>query len=327
MKKARFISVLLLFVLVIAALSVPAMTSGQDGEQSTDNVTDNVTDNTTPAPELISEDIPEVEPISEEEEEPPVPDTITISTEFPAYEAVATGTFEYQVKLVYKGQTDRVFDLNTTIPAGWSSYITPQYESKRIPSIVIEASQYMGTTKNIKVAVTPPTWPLAEPGDYTITVEAISEDVVATFDLTAVITAKYVLSAIPVNEVYNTKAKSGKDNVYSLEVTNYGTDSMNDITFSSTKPTGWEITFKPDKIELLEIIEPTTVDVNIKPPPKTVAGDYMITLRVNGEQANADKISVRVTVETPTIWGWVGVAIIIIVIIGLIVIFMRLGRR
>ena len=323
MKKARYISVLLLLVLVITSLSLPAMTLGQDEEQSTDNVTDN----TTPAPVLISEDIPEVEPISEEEEEPPVPDSITLSTEFPAYEAVATGTFDYQVKLEYRGLADRVFDLNTTVPAGWSAYITPQYETKRIPSIAIEASQYIGTAKNIKVAVSPPTWPLAEPGDYTITLEVVSEEVVATFDLTAVITAKYVLSATPVNEVYNTKAKAGRDNIYSLQVTNFGTDSMNDISFSSEKPTGWEITFQPDKIDLLEIIEPTTVDVNIKPPPKTVAGDYMITLRVNGEQANADKISVRVTVETPTIWGWVGVAIIIIVIVGLIVIFMRLGRR
>jgi len=78
---------------------------------------------------------------------------------------------------------------------------------------------------------------------------------------------------------------------------------------------------------VMEAIDEQTVEVNIKPPPKTVAGDYMISLRASGKQIAAEKIDIRVTVETPTIWGWVGVAIILIVVIGLIVIFMRFSRR
>ncbi|MCK4862687.1 MAG: hypothetical protein KAS25_00255 [Dehalococcoidales bacterium] len=326
MKKARIISLLILLVMALTAFSLPAVTLAQDEEQSTtDNTTDNTTD-TTPIPEPISIDTPQAVPISEEEEEVPK-DSIALSTEFPELEDVATGSFQYNVKLEYRGQIERVFDLNTTVPAGWSAYINPQYDSIRIPSIAIDASPYVPVAKIVKVNVSPPTWPIAEPAEYTITLEAVSEDVISKIDLTAVITARYMLSAVPANEVYNTKAKAGRDNYFSLEVTNFGTDTMNNITFSSEKPSGWEITFQPDKIDLIEIFDPKTVDVNIKPPPKTVAGDYMITLRVSGEQATADKISVRVTVETPTIWGWVGVVIILIVIIGLIVIFMRLGRR
>lgn len=326
MKKTGLISLLIFLAMVLVSLSLPAAMLAQDEETTTtDNATDNVT--APPEPEPTPADIPEPVPISEVIEEEEKPATITMSTEFPKLEAVATGSFEYNVKLEYKGKTERTFDLNTTVPAGWDAYINPQYESKRIPSIVIPAAEYVANSKTIKLNVTPPTWPLAEPGDYIIKLEAVSEDVVGTFELTAIITAKYVLNAAPVNELYNTKAKAGRDNIYSLEVGNFGTDSMNNITFTSDKPSGWEITFEPEKIDVLEIFEPQTVDVNIKPPPKTVAGDYMITLRISGEQANADKISVRVTVETPTIWGWVGVAIIIIVIIGLAVIFMRLGRR
>ena len=323
MKKTGLISLLVLLVMVLTSLSLPVSALAQEEEpEATDNTT-----NGPPEPVLISEDIPEPEPISEEEEEEEKPATITLSTEFPKLEAVATGSFEFNVKLEYLGKGDRTFDLNTTVPSGWDAYINPQYESKRIPSIVIPAAEYVANSKTVKVNITPPTWPLAEPGDYIITLEAVSDEVVGTFDLTAIITAKYILSAVPANEVYNTKAKAGRDNIYSLEVANFGTDSMTNITFTSQKPSGWEITFEPEKLDVLEIFEPRTVDVNIKPPPKTVAGDYMITLRVSGEEANADKISVRVTVETPTIWGWVGVAIIIIVIVGLVVIFMRLGRR
>jgi len=326
MKNVRFISLLILLVMALTAFSLPAVTLAQDGEQpATDNATDNTTA-PTPIPELISDDTPQAEPISEEEEEVE-PDSISLSTEFPELEDIATGKFTYNVKLEYRGQIDRVFDLNTTVPSGWNAFINPQYDSIKIPSIAMDAAPYVPNSKTIKVNISPPTWPIAEPGEYTIKLEAVSEDVIGKIDLTAEITAKYVLSALPANEVYNTKTKAGRDNIFSLEVTNFGTDSINNITFSSEKPSGWEITFQPDKIDLLEMFDPKTIDVNIKPPPKTVAGDYMITLRVSGEQANADKISVRVTVETPTIWGWVGVAIIAIVIIGLVVIFMRLGRR
>ena len=70
-----------------------------------------------------------------------------------------------------------------------------------------------------------------------------------------------------------------------------------------------------------------TINVNIKPPTETVAGDYVISLRASGKQTSADEMNIRVTVETPTIWGWVGVVIILIVVIGLIVIFMPFSRR
>jgi len=314
MKVLKFFSLLVLLAM-LTTFSLTGIVLAQDGEEA-------ATDNTTPEVEPISEEPPEPEPIAAVEEE-----TISMSTEYPEIEAIATESFEYSVKLDYKGAEDRIFDLNTIVPAGWSAYITPQYESIRIPSIKIEGSEYAVSSKSVKVNVSPPTWPIAEPDEYIITLEATSDDVVGSIELTAKIAAKYVLEAKPTNELYNTRAKAGKDNIFTLDVTNYGTDSLNNITFSTNHPEGWEIMFTPEKIDVLEIITPKTVDVNIKPPPKTVAGDYMVTLRVNGKEASADKISVRVTVETPTIWGWVGVAIIAVVIIGLIVIFMRFGRR
>ena len=127
-------------------------------------------------------------------------------------------------------------------------------------------------------------------------------------------------------ERLNTTATAGKDNFFSIEVLNLGTDAIENINFSSTKPSGWTIEFSPDKIDSLSALKSQTVDVNIQPPTETIAGDYMITLRASGEQAS-ESIEVRVTVETPTIWGWVGVGIIVLVIAGLAYIFMRFSRR
>jgi uncharacterized membrane protein len=52
----------------------------------------------------------------------------------------------------------------------------------------------------------------------------------------------------------------------------------------------------------------------------------MLTLNASSEKAS-DKIELRVTVETPTIWGIVGIGIIVVVIIAVAIIFTRLGRR
>jgi uncharacterized membrane protein len=322
MKMLRFVSFFVVLAVVMLALFLPGLALAQGEETpASDNATP-VSDNTSPPPTGVYEP-----PATAPAEEPPAPpDTITASTEFPSIEAIATGSFQFTVDLEYKGSQDRIFDLSVTAPPGWDAYITPQYDSTRISSIDITAS-YTSVTKTVKVSATPPAWPLPDPGDYKITLQASNEDVVGVIDLYAKIIAKYVLTAAPANQVYNTKAVAGHDNIYSIVVTNTGSAAIDTITFSSDKPDGWEITYNPDKIDNLDIVAPKTVDVDIKPPPKTVAGDYMITLQVSGKQASADKMDVRVTVETPSIWGWVGVGIIVVVVIGLAVIFMRFGRR
>jgi len=296
MKMARLISFLIVLVMTLSIFCLPGVALAQ-------------AETPTPA------------------ETPTLADNITMSTQYPKIDAIATGTFQFSVDINYKGSKDRIFDLNATVPQGWDVFITPQYDaSKRISSISLKSS-YSGMSENLLITTTPPSWSLPDPGEYKIKLQAVSDSVEGSIDLIAKVTAKYELKTAPTSQRYDTKAKAGQDNTYSIIVANTGTAPIENITFSTDKPEGWEIAFKPEKIDILEINDPKTVDVNIKPPPKTVSGDYMITLRVSGKQATADKMDIRVTVETPTVWGWVGVIIILIVVIGLIAIFMRFGRR
>jgi uncharacterized membrane protein len=93
-------------------------------------------------------------------------------------------------------------------------------------------------------------------------------------------------------------------------------------------PSGWSVTFKPEKIDLLKIGDTREAEVNIKPSPKTIAGDYIISISAEPDAKIAfASMEMRTTVLTPTIWGWVGVGIVVLVIMGLAVMFMRLGRR
>ncbi len=269
---------------------------------------------------------PSVIAFAQDEKSEPPEEKIEISLTYPKLEATAGNIFEFEAQFRYTGEKERQFELKATGPAGWNTYITPSYETaKKILSMTVKPSFTYGD--RIRIVASPPTWPLPEAKAYPITLEASSGELKATAEMTAQITALYYMKAIPTLQLYNTTATAGKSSFFSMTVQNQGTAAIDNITFSTTKPDGWTIDFNPEKIETLEAFSDQTVDLNIKPPPKTIAGDYMISLRPSGKEATGDSVDIRVTVETPTIWGWVGVGIILLVVVGLVVIFMRFSRR
>jgi len=287
MKKMGLISFLVCLVIVLSAMYLPIAVL-MDDVAAADNVTaDNITGTTTP------EEITEPEPVSA--------DYVTISTDYPRIDALASGTFEYNLNITYQGDTERVFDLKVTSPSGWDVYIEPTYETgKKISSITIDSS-YSSTTKSVKLTAKAPSYPLPDPNDYKLLVEATSGSLTGSLELIARISAKYAVYVIPVNQLYNTNVQAGKNNIYSIQVSNTGTALLDGITFTSSHPDGWEIEFTPDKIETLKASDMITIDVNIKPPPKTVAGDYMISLQISGKQVTSESMDIRVSVKTPTI--------------------------
>jgi uncharacterized membrane protein len=272
---------------------------------------------------------PAVAVLAQEEEEAP-PETITLTTTYSKLEAIAGSSFEFEVNLLYSGGTEaRLFDLSVTGPQDWTTSITPSYpKDKQILDIRLEPTQPYQTPSPTKILVnvSPPYWLLPDPGEYTVTVTAASGDVTGSIDFTAVVTSTYIMNLAPAEELYNTTATAGRDNFFTIEVINGGSAAVDDVSFSSSKPTNWTVEFSPDKIDTLAAQDSQTVEVNIKPPAKTIAGDYQISITAKGKQIE-DDMDVRVSVETPTIWGWVGVAIIVVVIAGLVYVFMRFSRR
>ncbi len=292
MKTLRIVSVMVMAV-IIAAILLPAIAVAQDETVTTSG-----------------------------------PDTIKLSTTYPTLEALSTATFQFTVDLFYTGAQDRVFDLKATPPQGWSISVTPLYETSKIISSVSMAGSETGRTQNLQISTGGTYYDPPAPGDYTIIFEARSGDLAATIELKARVTAKYSLMADTADGLYSLRAKGGKESVFSLVVTNTGSAPVENIAFTSDKTQGWEITFSQDKIAALEAGAKSTVDVKIKPAAKTVSGDYMVNIWINGKQASApDKIAMRVTVETTSLWGWVGIIIILVVVAGLVYIFMKFGRR
>jgi uncharacterized membrane protein len=257
------------------------------------------------------------------------PESIEVSATYPTSEGVAGSSYEFEVTLGYRGDPygdAKRFELDLTVPERWEAWITPQYENEnRIREITLDPST--AQTSKIKIHATAPSYPLPEPGEYPITLEVTSGELQNTIELKAVITAVYDLRLVPSEELYNTSAIAGRDNFFSIEVVNLGSDDISNITFSSSKPSGWTIEFTPDKLDSIPALDYQTVDVTIVPAAKAIAGDYSITIQTSSDQTAAEPLELRVTVETPTVWGWVGIGIIILVIAGIGYIFVRFGRR
>src|SRR4030066_59605 len=169
-----------------------------------------------------------------------------------------------------------------------------------------------------------------EPGEYEFTVtfkSAVEGDPLeGSITFTAVITGTYEIVLTTKTGRLSTDISAGKENPYTLVLTNNSSVSVENITLTSTEPEGWQVDFDSKEIESLAAGEVKEIEVTINPPEKTIAGDYMLTFQASSENSNSS-IDLRVTVEPPTIWGIVGIGVIVVVIIGIAIIFTRLGRR
>jgi uncharacterized membrane protein len=261
----------------------------------------------------------------------PETEEITLTCQYPVLSSYAGTYFDYSIDLQYKGGKEpRVFDLRAKVPAGFNCSIAPGYaEGTEIAAIRLDPQKTYPDT--IKVTVRPYVWLVPEPGEYPVTVEVSSGTIKNSIELKAIVTAKYDLGLEPSTGRLNTSATAGKDNYFTISITNTGSADLEKVNFSSKitgNPTGWSITFAPEKLDVLPVGGTREIQVNIKPAQKTIAGDYMITISAEPESKYAfGSLDIRLTVLTPTIWGWVGVGIVVLVIAGLAVMFMRLGRR
>ena len=123
------------------------------------------------------------------------------------------------------------------------------------------------------------------------------------------------------------EVQAGKENHFALRVQNTGSTPVTQIDFLSNKPEGWKVEYDPDGVDQVDPGYAAEIDLIITPPREVVPGDYILNLKTVGKEVGTREINLRVTVLTPTIWGWVGVIIVVLVIAGLMFMFRQLGRR
>jgi len=270
-------------------------------------------------------------------EAPPViPDELLVNAKFPSMTGPADSTFKFEVEFTFRTQNKlgEDFDLTVSGPTGWLTYIAESSYKLDSQISAIHLEPYAVKQPVIVVAVAP-FWLYPEPGDYPIEFRATSPNVDEAVNMTATITARYGVSAVTTSGRLNTKTTAGNAATFNVKVINSGTAVLDNVSLSSSKPSGianeqWIVKYEPEKIENLGPGEEQEVEVLITPPSKTIAGDYMVTLKFDGDPALSSappSLDIRVSVATKTAWGIIGAVIVVLVIGGLVWAFRVFGRR
>ncbi|MFQ5851073.1 MAG: NEW3 domain-containing protein [Candidatus Binatia bacterium] len=245
---------------------------------------------------------------------------LKLESQYPDLSGPTSQTFKFTVDL--KNETDDALTtaLAAQAPPGWRMRIKPQFEDTQISSIAIKKD----STETLSVEIDPPL--LAEVGEYPVTIKARSGPFEAAANLKIKLTGTYDLKVGTSTGILNTSVTAGKKAQVVFLVGNAGTAALRNLSFLSKKPEKWNIDFNPDKIDSLNPGEVREVKMEIMTPGRTIAGDYLLTVTSNSPDVNK-AIDFRVTVLTPTLWGWIGFGIVAAVVLGLGAVFVRLGRR
>ena len=245
---------------------------------------------------------------------------LKMESQYPVLSGTSDQTFKFGIDL--KNETDNPLTtaLAAQAPPGWVVRIKPQFEDTQISSIALKKD----SSETLSVEIQPPQ--LGDPGDFPIVVRARSGNFTAQADLKVTLAGTRVLNMGTATGRLNADVTAGEQSQVDFLIGNAGTAPLNNLSFISSKPDRWEVKFNPDKVDSLNPGELREVKMEITAPDRAVAGDYMLAVTTNSPDSSKS-IDFRVTVSTPTIWGWIGAFIVAVVVLALAAVFIRLGRR
>lgn len=249
-----------------------------------------------------------------------LPAKLTVEPKLPALRGTARSTFEYQLTIKNDSGRNLLVSFGAQAPRNFETSFTEQYGSQELSSIPIEAGQ----SKDIKLKVRPPSTIGA--GHYPAAVTVSAEDATAKTEVALDIVGQPRLRISGREGLMSGRAEAGQQANVPVIITNDGSAPADGVELSGSGPSGWKVEFDPKTIERIAPGQRAEAQALITPNPKSLAGDYMASLRAaaQGEQASGD---FRVTVSTSTLWGIAGAGILGAALLILVGAVARFGRR
>ncbi|RKQ35702.1 NEW3 domain-containing protein [Oceanobacillus halophilus] len=246
----------------------------------------------------------------------------TFATEFnvdqPNLQGSTDSSFSFSATLRNRTAEEQNYALTGNAPEGWG--VAFKSGSDKVTSVTVEPN----SEKDVTVDVTPPENASAD--TYEIGVAAAGSGTSAETTLEAVITGSYGINVTTPKGNLNTDITSGGDKVIDLVIENTGTAPLTEVELSASTPTDWESEFDTSTIPEIAPGESATVKATLTASDEAIAGDYVTTFTASAEETSADT-DFRVSVETSTLWGIIGIVIILGVAFGLYYIIRKYGRR
>ncbi|RTG95467.1 MULTISPECIES: NEW3 domain-containing protein [Thermus] len=250
-----------------------------------------------------------------------LPQRLSLEAELPILKGPPTSSFRYRVTLKNESDRDLLVSLEYEAPKGWQVTFTPAFSSQQVTSLPIKA----GESKDLDVEVSLPKDTKAD--TYGLTLRAVAGEAKAELALTLEVTGRPEVRFTTKEGRLSGQVVAGRENAVKLVVKNEGSAPAKNLSFSAMEPSGWEVKFEPEKLDALEPGQEQEVTARIKPSPKAVTGDYMVTLSLSGSDGLSESLDYRATVVRSSLWGLVGVGIMAVALLVLGFAVNRFGRR
>jgi len=233
-------------------------------------------------------------------------------------EGYAGSNFTFSATLRNQTAEEQTYALAAAPENGWE--VRFQSNSNYVSSITLEPN----ATQTLTIQVNAPEGVAA--GDYNIPIAAYNNATKAESSINVSIIGSYGLSLKTADERLNTSITAGDSKTIELIIENTGTATLENISLSSITPTNWQAQFEPKTVSSLEPGKTATVQAVVTSSEEALPGDYAMSISARTDQKSAD-VSIRATVKSSVLWGWIGVAIIVAVLVAIYGLFRRYGRR
>ena len=203
-------------------------------------------------------------------------------------------------------------------PRGWTVTFKANYQP--VTAVDVDANN----TTPISIEIKAPE--KTEAGKYKIPVRAESGSSFSDLDLEVVITGSFSIEMTTPTGLVSADLTAGESKQIELVISNNGSSNLSDIKPEAAAPVSWSVTFDPKKVDLLRPGKTARVYATIKADKKAIPGDYVTNIEAKTPEVSS-KLSFRISVETPMLWGWLGVLITLVALGSVYYLFRKYGRR
>ncbi len=249
-----------------------------------------------------------------------LPAKLALSPQLPSLRGTPKSSFDYTVSVKNDSGRNLTVSLSATAPRNFETSFTEAYGTQELSSVPIDA----GASKDVKLKVRPPS--SVDAGSFPIEMTATSGDTTAKTALSLDVVGTPRLSIAGRDGLVSARGTAGEQSTVPVVVANDGTAAAENVELSGSAPSGWKVEFDKKTVDRIAPGQTAEVNALVTPTEKSLAGDYMATIRAasRGETASTQ---FRFTVGTSTTWGMVGVGVIgaaLLIMVGAVA---RFGRR
>jgi uncharacterized membrane protein len=269
---------------------------------------------------------------------PTVASKLKLDCPYPALAVQSGQSFAFEIDVKLTGIESKLFNLSTTSLDGWKVTTTAASSGKEVSAVQITPydDPTYPVTETIIVTLAPYTQIYPAPGDYTITFKASSDTLTESINLKGTVLPQYAFILTTETEnlynVYQNSAPTiyineGKDSLFSFNIVNKGSATIEKLAMASTVPAGWKVAFTPETADSLGSDMMQQIGATITPPSgENAAGDYLMKFKA-GNGAISTTMDVRVTVVKSTFPVWAQMIIIAAAVVVLAVVYQRFFNK